>query len=93
MRKNYIDLAISGLLLFPTSVALENSDNLEVVITFTQALEEWMPVLFLSSLIAGLVWGALLLFKVKIPFISIVTYTFYGMTLMLLSIIYVLPLR
>ena len=93
MRKNYIDLAISGLLLFPTSVALENSDNLEVVTTFAQALEEWMPVLFLSTLIAGLIWGAMRVFKVKVPFISIVTYSFYGVSLMLLFIIFVLPLR
>jgi len=92
MRK-YTNLAISGLSLLPTSIALENSDNLEVITTFSQAIGKWVGGLIGSLIIAGMIWGILRLFKVKIPFVSVVTYSFYGMALLILLIVFVIPLR
>jgi hypothetical protein len=91
--KKYINLAISGVSLLPTSIALENSDNLEVVSSFSKAIGEWFGVLMASLIIAGMIWGVLRLFKMKVSFISVVTYSFYGMALLILLIVFVLPLR
>lgn len=93
MRKQYINLAFSAISLLPTSIALENSDNLEVVSTFAQAIGEWIGGLLVSLIIAGIIWGVFQFFKVKVPFISILTYSFYGMALLILLIVFVLPLR
>jgi hypothetical protein len=92
MRKKYINLAISGVSLLPTSIILENSDNLEVINSLPKAIENWMAGLVISTFIAGLFWGITRLFNFRISFISVLTYTIYGMALLILLILFVLPL-
>lgn len=70
MRKDYVHLIISLIILLPVAVILENSDGLETVNDLGGYLKEWVPPIIISLFISGIVYGIKLLFKKKSSFVK-----------------------
>ena len=84
MKKDYVHLIISLILLLPVAVMLENSDGLETVNDLSGYLKEWIPPIMLSFIISGIVYGIKLLFKKKSSFVKTFYTTSYALSIIIL---------
>jgi hypothetical protein len=84
MKKDYVHLIISLILLLPVAVMLENSDGLETVNDLVGYLKEWIPPIMLSFIISGIVYGIKLLFKKKSSFVKTFYTTSYALSIIIL---------
>ena len=84
MKKGYIHLIISLILLLPVAVMLENSDGLETVNDLGGYLKEWIAPIMFSFIISGIVYGIKLLFKKKSSFVNIFCTTSYTLSIIIL---------
>ena len=87
MKKDYVHLIISLILLLPVAVMLENSDGLETVNDLGGYLKEWIPPIITSLIISGIVYGIKLLFKTKSSFVGIFYTTSYTLSIIILMIL------
>jgi hypothetical protein len=84
MRKDYVHLIISLILLLPVAVMLENSDGLETVNDLGGYLKEWIAPIIFSFIISGIVYGIKLIFKKKSSFVNIFYITSYTLSIIIL---------
>jgi|TARA_B110000908_G_scaffold151258_1_gene185850 hypothetical protein len=87
MKKEYVHLIISLILLLPVAVMLENSDGLESVNDLGGYLKEWIAPILFSLIISGIVYGIKLLFKRKSSFIILFYTMSYALSIIILLIL------
>ena len=90
--KRYLNAALSVLLLLPVSIALENSDGLEVVNSIGEGLKEWISAFMLSMLLSIVPVIAISVLKKNIGYLMILTITNYILSALILFVLFILPI-